>query len=406
MRYSMFTSKTRTGQRSRLPVLVRLQREAERRKRYIAQIPKWRHPTVGYVLSAPFVGLGLLGAYLEQLLLHVYHFLGLPLILPVLIVALVWGTGPAALAVLLGTLALDYFYFPPVGTFSLNSWDGLLRILPFILSGIIVAVIAGQREAARRRALFAEQEVREHALELEQVNRQLGQTNELKDRFLSMASHELRTPITSIRGQAQIMLRRLSRQAELPEGLVSIQKALQKIDEQTHRLSSLVDDLTDLSSIRTGKLELRLGDCNLVDICRHVVGDQRLISGRTIELEVPAEAVMLRADCNRLSQVILNLVSNAIKYSPEDRPVEVGVSSHDDVAVVRVCDAGPGIPKDQQDRIFEMFYRDPRAEESSKDGLGIGLAICKDIVERHNGRIWCNSLVDNGSTFIVELPLR
>jgi signal transduction histidine kinase len=402
----MFISKTRTGQRSHPLVLARLQQEAERRKRYNSQIPKWRRPAVGYVLSAALVGLGLLGAQLEQLIIHGSYFPALPLILPVLIAALIWGTGPAMLAVPLGTLALDYFYFPPVGTFGLNSWDGLLRILPFVVSGIIVAVIAGQREVARRRALFAEQEVREHALELEQVNRELEQANELKDRFLSMASHELRTPITSIRGQAQIILRRLSRQAELPEGLASIQTALQKIDEQTHRLSSLVDDLTDLSSIRAGKLELRLGDCNLVDICQHVVGDQRLISGRAIELEFPAEAVMLRADCNRLSQVILNLVSNAIKYSPEDRPVEVGISSHDDVAVVRICDAGPGIPKDQQDRIFEMFYRDPRAEESSQNGLGIGLAICKDIVERHGGRIWCDSLVDNGSTFIVELPLR
>lgn len=402
----MFTSKTGAGQRSRPLVLVRLQQEAERRKRYNAQIPKWRHPAVGFMLCVPLVGLGLLGAQLEQLFIHGPYFPALPLILPILIVALIWGTGPAMLAVPLGTLTLDYFYFSPVGSVSLDSWDGILRILPFVISGIIVAVIAGQREAARRRALFAEQEVREHALELEQVNRELEQANELKDRFLSMASHELRTPITSIRGQAQITLRRLSRQAELPEGLVAIQTALQKIDEQTHRLSSLVDDLTNLSSIRTGKLELRLGDCNLVEICQQVIGDQRLISGRTIDLEVPAEAVMLRADCNRLSQVILNLVSNAIKYSPEDRPVEVDVSSHDDVAVVRVRDAGPGIPKDQQDRIFEMFYRDPRAEESSQDGLGIGLAICKDIVERHGGRIWCDSLVDNGSTFIVELPLR
>jgi signal transduction histidine kinase len=401
----MYLSKIRTGQRAQPLVVARLRQEAERRKRYIAQIPRWRHPLVGYVLSVPIVGLGLLAVNLERLLLHGIYFPGLPLILPVLIVALIWGTGPALLSVVLGTLVLDYFFLPPEA-FNISSWDGILRILPFIISGIIIAIIAGQREAARRRALFAEQEVREHAFELEQVNKQLEQANELKDRFLSMASHELKTPITSIRGQAQIMLRRLSRKSELPANLVPIQAALQKIDEQTRRLNSLVDDLTDLASIRAGKLELRPGDCNLAEICQDVVEDQRLISGRTIELETPDEPVRLRADRDRLSQVIVNLVSNAIKYSPQDCPVEVSISQHDDVAVVRVRDAGPGIPKERQERIFEMFYRDPNAEASAKNGLGIGLAICKDIVERHNGRISCNSLPGNGSTFVVELPQR
>ncbi len=386
-------------------VVVRLQQEAERRKRYIAQIPRWRHPLVGYMLSVPLVGLGFLAAHLEKLLIHGVYFPSLPLILPVLIVALIWGTGPALLSVLLGTLVLDYFFLPPEA-FNITSWDGVLRILPFVISGIIIAIIAGQREMARRRALFAEQEVREHAFELEQVNQQLEQANELKDRFLSMASHELKTPITSIRGQAQIMLRRLSRKSRLPADLVPIQAALQKIDEQTRRLNSLVDDLTDLGSIRAGKLELRPGNCNLVEICQDVVEDQRATSGRTIELDAPDEPVTLRADCDRLGQVIVNLVSNAIKYSPQDCPIEVSVSQHDDVAVVRVRDSGPGIPREHQERIFEMFYRDPNAGASAKNGLGIGLAICKDIVERHNGRIWCDSLPGNGSTFVAELPKR
>src|SRR5262249_14958384 len=160
--------------------------------------------------------------------------------------------------------------------------------------------------------------VRIQFYELEQVNLQLEQANELKDRFLSMASHELKTPITSIRGQAQIILRRFSKQPELPAHLVPIQSALQKIDEQTHRLNSLVDDLTDLGSIRAGKLELRPGDCDLVEVCQSVVEDQRATSGRTIELEASDNPVTLRADRDRLGQVIVNLVSNAIKYSPRD----------------------------------------------------------------------------------------
>src|SRR5258708_11115345 len=257
----MYLSKIRTGQRGRPMVAARLQQEAERRKRYIAQIPRWRHPLVGYVLSVPLIGLGLVVAHLEVLLLHGVYFPSLPLILPVLIAALIWGTGPALLSVLLGTLVLDYFFLPPEA-FNITSWDGILRILPFVISGIIIAIIAGQREVARRRALFAEQEVREHAFELEQVNQQLQQANEFQGHFLSMASHELKTPITSIRGQAQIMLRRLSRESRLPANLLPVRAALQKIDVQTRRLNSLVDDLTDLGRIRAGKFELRPGTCN------------------------------------------------------------------------------------------------------------------------------------------------
>src|SRR5260370_5342894 len=184
----MYLSKIRTGQRGRPMVVARLQQEAERRKRYIAQIPRWRHPLVGYVLSVPLIGLGLLVAHLEVLLLHGVYFTSLPLILTVLIAALIWGTGPALLSVLLGSLLLDYFFLPPEA-FNITSWDGILRILTFVISGIIIAIIAGQREVARRRALFAEQAVQEHAFELEPVNQQLEQRTELKDHLLSMASN-------------------------------------------------------------------------------------------------------------------------------------------------------------------------------------------------------------------------
>ncbi len=397
---------THVDRRVRPLVLVRLQKRAVLRKDYIAHLPWWRRPIAGCLFSIPLVGLGLLGVILGQRLIPDFYFPGAPMIVAVLLVALIWGVAPALFAVLLSALALDYFYIPPGGQFSLNSWPGVLQILPFVIAGFIIALISGQRESARLRALFAEQEAQAQAEELIKANQQLEQANQLKDHFLSMASHELKTPITTIRGQAQVTLRRLAKQSELSLEQATIRTALEKIDEQTYRLNALVDDLLDLSIIQAGKIELRQGDCDLADMCRGVIEDQRLLTGRIIELEVPSTPVKLQADCERLSQVVVNLVGNAIKYSPQDRPVQVRVSQDGTVALIQVSDAGVGIPKDQQGRIFEAFYRASNARKSSSDGFGLGLAICKDIVERHGGRIWCESSTGKGSTFFVELPLR
>ena len=396
----------RFNRNDRPVVLVRLQQRAEMRKRYIAQIPRWRHPLIGSVFTVPLVGLAISVVLLEKMLIHDFYFPGAPLFLAIVLVALMWGTGPALFAVLLSTLALDYFYIPPFGQFDVANWPGTLQILPFFLAGIVIAVISGQREAARRRALFAEQELQAHANELEQTNRELKEANQLKDQFLSMASHELKTPITTIRGQAQVMLRRLSKQKELPGELSDVRTALEKIDEQTYRLTALVNDLLDLSSMRSGKIELRLSRCDVRDICSSIVENQRLLSERTIELEMPPAPVILNADGDRMEQVVTNLVSNAIKYSPNEAPVQVSVRQRDKVVVLEVHDSGQGIPKDQQKRIFETFYRSPDAETARKSGWGLGLAICKDIVERHGGCIWCESRVGEGSTFFIELPVK
>ncbi|MBV9232266.1 MAG: HAMP domain-containing histidine kinase [Chloroflexi bacterium] len=392
--------------RERPLVLARLQQRAEMRKRYIAQIPRWRHPLIGYVLTLPIVGLAIVLVLLEKELIQHFFFPAAPMFLAIVLVALIWGTGPALLAVVLNTLALDYFYVPPFGQFTINTWSGILQLLPFFFAGIIIAIISGQREAARRNALFAEQALYEHTDELEQANQELEQLNQVKDQFISMASHELKTPITTIRGQAQMLLRRLSRQKELPKDLADIPAVLEKIDGQTRRLTALVDDLLDLSSIRAGKIGLRFSSCDLGEVCRSAVEDQALLSGREIALEAPDVPVVVKADGERLGQVVANLVSNAIKYSPESKPVRVSVRQSDKAVVIEVHDDGQGIPKGEQKRIFETFYRSPDAQTAKKSGWGLGLAICKDIVERHGGCIWCESSPREGSTFFVELPLK
>jgi signal transduction histidine kinase len=269
----------------------------------------------------------------------------------------------------------------------------LRKILSFLLAGFI-ALILGQRNTSSHQEPPAEQ------------NLELERATDLEEHFLSMASHELKTPMTTIRGEAQLMLRRLERQKELSSELDIIRAALEKIDGQTRRLNALVDDILELNTIRAGKIELRLRPCNLVDISRDAVEVHRLLTGRAIELEAPDAPVTLIADSDRLSQVVVNLVDNALKYSPEGTVVRLAVGKYDEIALIQVHDEGPGIPEDQQTLIFEPFYRTPDAQASSKSGLGLGLAICKEIVERHGGHIGCNSQVGKGSVFFVGLPLR
>jgi len=228
---------------------------------------------------------------------------------------------------------------------------------------------------------------------------------QLKEHFLTMASHELKTPMTTIVGQAQLLLRRLSNLPELSSELVSMRTALESIDGQTRRLNTLVDDLLDLHNVRSGKVKLRLEACNLVGICLAVVEEQRLLTGRIIALEAPMNTVQMYADVERLHQVVVNMVSNALRYSSEQSLVKVQVYQNRDIGIIEVQDNGSGISKDLQAHIFEPFYRGPQEQVSSKSGLGLGLAICKDIVERHDGRIWCRSRLGKGSTFIVELPM-
>jgi signal transduction histidine kinase len=200
-------------------------------------------------------------------------------------------------------------------------------------------------------------------------------------------------------------LRRLSKKPTLPPELANLPITLEKIDAQTHRLSALVDDLLDLSSVRSGKIPFQIEKCDLIEVCQSIVEDQGLLTGRTIALEVPPAPVTVHADSDRLNQVVVNLISNAIKYSPENTPVHVRISQDKGIALIRVSDAGPGIPQDQQHQIFEPFYRAPGAKKFTANGFGLGLAICKNIIERHGGRIWCESHEARGSTFFVELAL-
>ncbi len=371
------------------------------RKKYT---PGWRYPIIGYIATMPLIALAMCSDWYLARILGPLAFPSSVFTLAILFIALLWGVGPSLFAILLSAISFDYLYITPSGILNFDDWKQVAQLAPFVISGLIIALITAQRENAHLQAVATEQELQSYAEELEAINRQLQDANQMKDRFLSIASHELKTPVTTIRGQAQLMLRHISKQKKASLETDNIEVGLERINDQTGRLTVLIDELLDMSSMRTGKVALNKRLYNLSSLCQEVADDQSLLTGRQITVDQPQDPIKMQIDGDRMSQVLTNLISNAAKYSPDKTPIEVTLKTEENVIQLCVKDHGKGIAKDQLEHIFETFYRTPDAQSSSKRGLGLGLAISKDIVERHGGRIWCESVVGHGSTFCVELP--
>lgn len=396
----------------------RQQREGARR--IVMKLPWWRTPLVGYFICPFLIGIASIADFAIRWLGLLLYTTSAPFYLVNVVIAWLWGVGPALLGIVLSFFVLDTLIIPPYGVFTFSGWSDVIIYLPFFITQLLVVLITAQREKAQQRSFVAEQQAQTHAQELadanqvlahsndhlEQLNTHLAEVNQLKDYFLSQASHELKNPITTIRGQTQFVLRRLARsQQTIPEQL-SLPTHLEKIEEQTRRLQALIEDLLDISSLNSGKIPLRLTQCDLGSLCREVIEDQRALSDRHIELELPSEPLIFQADSQRLTQVIINLVSNAVKYSPENSVIHVCAGREPSHLILTVHNDGPAIPQEQQSHIFEPFYRSPEVERSSIQGSGLGLAISKEIVERHEGQIKVESSEGKGTTFIVELPLQ
>ena len=263
----------------------------------------------------------------------------------------------------------------------------------------------------RDRLLREREEARAHVLALQEANRRM-------DEFLGIAGHELRTPVTALKTNLQMLSRRLHEReprartrADLIRTVEMARQHLEMTERGLVRLTRLVDDLVDVSRIQAGKLEMRPERQDLVTIVHESVEEQRQVNpARTIRLEVAGDGpIMVHVDADRIRQVVTNYLSNALKYSAAEHPVMVHVHVEPDgtTAKVRVRDKGSGLAADQQERIWEPFYRVEGAKVSSGSGvgLGLGLHICRTIVEHHQGKVGVESQPEHGSMFWFTLPL-
>ncbi len=215
----------------------------------------------------------------------------------------------------------------------------------------------------------------------------------LQQEFLAMASHELRTPLVAIRGYAQLMQRRKAYN----------EQSLETIVAQTRQLAGLIDDLLLASQIEANRFELRKGELDLVAVARRAATTSVLSDDCDIRVDVPDDPVVILADRQRIEQVFANLLTNAVKYSPDGGTVEVSISKSNGVARVRIRDQGIGIREVDIPHLFERFYRAPDVAQETK-GAGLGLYITQRIVEDHGGRVDVESEIGQGSTFTVTLP--
>ncbi|GAC1378228.1 MAG: hybrid sensor histidine kinase/response regulator [Ktedonobacteraceae bacterium] len=259
-----------------------------------------------------------------------------------------------------------------------------------------------------RRQVYEQQLALElHAKSLERMvqkrTNELVEANAAKDKFLSIVSHELKTPLTSLKGMTQLLCRQIQR----PDATEVVKVGLLDMDRSIRRMEVLVNDLLDVSLLETNMFVIHRTQCDLVELCRHLIEEYTAGVGPSLTFEIPGEPVEVQVDVNRISQVIINLLSNARKYSPKGSPITVTLQQVGYEAIVAVRDMGIGIPEEMLPNIFEQFYRVPGVEVQTgpRTGLGLGLYISRKIVERHGGHIDVQSEPEQGSTFSLVLPL-
>ena len=225
----------------------------------------------------------------------------------------------------------------------------------------------------------------------------------LRDQFLSVAAHELKTPLTSLSGNAQLMQRRALREGTLSERDL---RNLQVIVDQASRLHKMVLSMLDIARIETGQLTIERTPMDLCAFVRRVVDEaQPALDGRPLQLICPLEALIVDGDELRLEQVLQNLLQNAAKYSPATEPIAIEVARSGAQVRLAVTDRGIGIPQAALPQLFQRFYRADNVDEQHISGMGIGLYVVKEIVTLHGGSVVVESIEGQGSTFTVCLPL-
>lgn len=298
------------------------------------------------------------------------------------------GHGSIALVLLGGARISD----------EISAVIALLPLLAASLRGEQATRLAAQIVKQARETVS---EAKSFTDSLKEIRAELNRLERQKADFLNIVSHELKTPLTSMKGMAQLTRRKLERAG------VEDAKYLAVMERSIERMERLINDLLDISRIEAGKLILRWERCDLVDLCEQAAEEESAAWHRPIDLQLPREPIMIELDAERIRQVILNLLSNAFKYSLPEQKVTLKLTQEGDYALITIQDRGTGIPSDALSHLFERFFRvtDTPIQAGSSVGMGVGLYICQTIIERHHGQIGVRSEPEHGSTFWFKLPL-
>jgi len=311
--------------------------------------------------------------------------------------------GPGLLSVFLSVACTDYFFLHPVRTLSLQELGELTRLGLFGGVAVVVFVMTDRLKQAeahlRETNAELEQRVRERTEKLEAATQKLRELDELKSASVSIASHEVRTPLCAIKGYVDNLLAGFV--SELNDQVVYY---LKRIDYNVNRLIRMTNDLLDLSQIEANRLTLDLQELSIQEILDQVVENfQREAQEKSITLTTQVTpALHVRADRHKLERILTNLLDNAIKFTPAGGRVRIESHPVNEHAVkLTVSDTGCGIAPHAIEKVFQKFHR----ETSEHRGVGLGLAITKSLVELHGGHISVDSDVGQGTTFSFTLPV-
>jgi signal transduction histidine kinase/CheY-like chemotaxis protein len=282
-------------------------------------------------------------------------------------------------------------------------------------NGQISGAVLITRDVTERRR--AEEERKQMLAQVQAAQAESEAARRRVDAFLGIAGHEMKTPLTSIKGNLQLANHRLTKalqaleldQQSLHKLLTDVLSMLARAEQQVDVQNRFVSDMVDLSRVHSDQLELSMEPADLVSIIQGVVENQRMSApSRDIRLHLGDRCpILVNVDADRIGQVMINYLTNALKYSPTDRPVDVSLNVEDIWVRVSVHDQGSGISPSEQERIWERFYRVPgiRTQSGSGVGLGLGLYICRMIIQQHGGQVGVDSTPGQGSTFWFTLPL-
>jgi signal transduction histidine kinase len=312
------------------------------------------------------------------------------------------GTGPSALATIVSLVLIDINFFAPGGSLRIDRVEAL-EIIAFL---IVSVTITTTMEALHRALALAESRSRE----LKRLNDEVGRSYDAererrhvaelvaqaREEVLGVVAHDLRNPLNLITSSADMLLNE-----ELP--VLRRTELLEVALRAGRHMNRLIGDLLDTVRLNAGKLTLDLEDVPVASIFRQAQDMfEPLAEGRHVHIEaLPADGIAVRADPMRVSQVVGNILGNAIKFTPENGHVTMRATANGNHVAIDIADTGPGIPPRDIEHLFDNFWQ---AQRNDHRGVGLGLAIAKGVVEAHGGRIWCESAPGRGSTFSFTLP--
>lgn len=311
-----------------------------------------------------------------------YHTTALILLVTVSFIAMFFEILPVALAAVLSALIWNYFFIPPRYTFHIGKSDDILMFLMYFVIALLNAVLTIKIRQIEKIAQIKEE--KENLLKLYNT-------------LLNSLSHEFRTPLSTIIGASDNLI---SNRKNLSQD--NQNELFAEISKASYRLNRQVENLLNMSRLETGTLKINSDWCDINELVYSAVFQLEDISqNHSIIIQIPESLPFFKIDFGLMEHVLINLLHNAINYSPDNTTINISASCVDEQLIIQIRDQGPGFPEDKIDRVFDRFYR---LDNSQTGGSGLGLSIVKGFVEAHHGKVILQNSNEGGAIFTIEIP--